>query len=87
MSSWFERRREVREPVQGQALIVRGRSAYVVDLVNLSRGGACFRRPRAFAMDIGDDLLFYLLGREAGPVMTMDADVAWCSADEVGLKF
>ena len=84
--SFFNRRKEPRVSHQGQALVLRGRTAFLVDMVDLSKGGACITRPRGWSLNIGDDVLFYLLATP-GPVMTMEADVVWFRDDQIGLQF
>jgi hypothetical protein len=84
--SFFERRKAPRAAHQGQALVVRGSAAFLVDIGDLSKGGACLKRPRGWTLNIGDAVLVYLLN-EVGPTMTMEARVVWFRDDEIGLNY
>ena len=82
----FERRQSPRSPQQGQALIARGPQAFLAEIADLSKGGACVKRPRGWAFNIGDAVLFYVLGGP-GPVLATEARVVWFKDDEIGLQF
>jgi len=84
--SFFERRKAPRAAHSGQALIVRGAAAFLVQIADLSKGGACVKRPRGWSLNIGDAVLVYLLN-EIGPAMTMEANVVWFRDDEIGLNY
>ena len=84
--SFFERRSSQRAPHQGQALVVRGNSAFLVEICDMSKGGACVRRPRGWSLNIGDAVLVYFLN-EIGPSMTMEAHVVWFRDDEIGMHY
>ena len=84
--SFFERRKAPRTAHSGQALVVRGSAAFLVEIGDLSKGGACLKRPRGWSLNIGDAVLVYLLN-EIGPVMTMAANVVWFRDDEIGLQY
>jgi len=82
----FERRRTPRSPGQGQALIARGPQGFLVELVDLSKGGACVQRPRSWSFNIGDAVLLFVLAKP-GPVLSVEARVVWFLDDEIGLQF
>lgn len=84
--SFFERRKAPRTAHKGQALIVRGTAAFLVEMGDLSRDGACVKRPRGWSLNIGDAVLVYLLN-DIGPAMTMEANVVWFRDDEIGLQY
>ena len=84
--SFFERRLSARTPHQGQALVVRGNAAFLVEIGDLSKGGACVKRPRGWSLNIGDAVLVYLLN-EVGPTMNKEAHVVWFRDDEIGLHY
>ncbi|KFN44618.1 PilZ domain-containing protein [Arenimonas oryziterrae] len=84
--SFFERRQAPREAKQVQALVVRGTTAFQVDVADLSKGGACVKRPRNWPFNIGDAVFLYLVG-SPGPVMAMEARVIWFKDDEIGLQY
>ena len=82
----FERRQGPRQVQPGQALVARATLAVLVDTVDLSKGGACIKRPRGWPFNIGDAVLFYLL-HGAGPATCMESRVVWFKDDEVGLEY
>jgi hypothetical protein len=84
--SFFERRKAIRTSHSGQALVVRGNAAFLVDIGDLSKGGACVKRPRGWTLNIGDAVLVYLLN-DVGPAMNMEAHVVWFRDDEIGLHY
>jgi hypothetical protein len=84
--SFFERRKAPRTAQPGQALVVRGSAAFLVEVGDLSKGGACVKRPRGWSLNIGDAVLVYLLN-DVGPAMTMEAKVVWYRDDEIGLHY
>jgi len=84
--SFFERRKAARTAHSGQALVVRGNAAFLVEIIDLSKGGTCVRRPRGWTLNIGDAVLVFLLN-EIGPAMNMEANVVWYRDDEIGLHY
>ncbi len=82
----FERRQAPRQAQPGQALVARATLAVLVDTVDLSKGGACIKRPRGWPFNIGDAVLFYLL-YGAGPATGVESRVVWFKDDEVGLEY
>jgi len=82
----FERRQAPRQVQPGQALVARGSTAVLADTVDLSKGGACIKRPRGWPFNIGDAVLFYLL-TGTGPATCMESRVVWFKDDEVGLEY
>lgn len=85
--SFLERRLAPRTaPQHGQALVVRGKAAFLVEISDLSKGGSCIKRPRGWSLNIGDAVLVYLLN-EIGPAMIMEANVVWFRDDEIGLHY
>ena len=84
--SFLERRLAPRTSHPGQALVVRGGAAFLVEIGDLSKGGACVKRPRGWSFNIGDAVLVYLLN-DVGPAMTMEANVIWYRDDEIGLNY
>ena len=84
--SFFERRKAPRSSHSGQALVVRGAAAFLVDIGYLSKGGACIKRPRGWSLNIGDAVLVYRLNA-IDPARTMEANVMWFQDDEIGLQY
>jgi hypothetical protein len=82
----FERRKEPRLSHQGHALVTNGFQAYQVEMVDLSKSGACIRRPRNWNLHIGEEVQVYPLG-DIGPVMRFSAQVRWFQDDEIGLEY
>ncbi|HMB56706.1 MAG TPA: PilZ domain-containing protein [Arenimonas sp.] len=83
---FFERRRSPRMVEPGQVLVARGNTGFLVDLVDLSKGGACLKRPRGWSFNSGDAVLLHLLSG-TGPTMCMEARILWHRDDEVGLEY
>lgn len=84
--SFFERRAARRAAQPGQALVARGGTAFLVDIVDISAGGACLKRPRSWSFNIGDAVLIYHLGG-VGPALAADARVVWFRDDEIGVQY
>ena len=83
---FLERRAAARSTHTGQALVARGATAFLVETVDLSSGGACVRRPRSWSFNIGDAVMLYHLGG-VGPAMMREARVVWFRDDEIGLQY
>lgn len=82
----FERRQAPRNPHQGQAMVLLGEIALLVDVEDFSPGGCCAQRPRGWTFNLGDQLKLYMF-TGPGPAMQFNARVAWFQDDRIGLEF
>lgn len=82
----LERRAAPRAVQSSQALVARGASAFLVEVVDLSAGGVGVRRPRSWSFNLGDAVMIYHLG-SVGPAVVREARVVWFRDDEIGLQY
>ena len=83
---FFERRKDPRTVHTGQALVARADSGFVVNLADVSKSGACLKRPRGWSFNIGDAVLVYLFNGP-GPAMCIEGRVVWYRDDEIGCQY
>jgi hypothetical protein len=82
----FERRSNLRQSHAGQALLVAGSSSFAVEVLDISSGGCCVRRPSGFNLHIGDTARVFLFNGP-GPAMPAYAEIRWFQDDQIGLQF
>jgi hypothetical protein len=83
---FFERRKDPRTVHSGQALVARADAGFVVQLADVSKSGACLKRPRGWSFNIGDAVLVYLFNGP-GPAICLEARVVWYRDDEIGVQY
>lgn len=84
--SFLNRRQDARQAHGGLALVLHAGAAIAVELIDLSPGGCCLRRPRGWNLNLGDTLSFHVASGP-GPMSGVEAKVVWYMDDRIGLEF
>lgn len=82
----FVRRICTRRLQQGHAMFVGAGKAFLVDIMDISKGGCQIKRPRSWPFNINDAGQVYIFG-EPGPVPFYAARIAWFRDEFVGMEF